>query len=110
MSNRAEFEKWMEIQEIIGPAKKWPFNVRRLFWKRNLTNFERGVIAAFVQVNALNPDILREWMEMKNPNDAQKVLKIIDYFKMGKYTYMYGYHVANTRYVNYNVHHARKLI
>ena len=99
--NRKIYSTWSIIQEVVGPAKLWPHNVRALFWKKGLTNFERGVLAAFVQVNALNPDIFSEWENLISPQDVPKLMKLIDYFKMGKYTYMYSYHVSCNRLLYY---------
>ena len=45
------------MQDIIGDAGKWPKLIRRLFWTENLKHFQRCIVAAFVYVNGLDPDI-----------------------------------------------------
>ena len=62
--NRMIFEKWTDIQEIIGPANKWPVLVRKLFWKGNIQHFDRLLVASFVYVNGLNPVIFLEWARL----------------------------------------------
>lgn len=52
--HRQIYEKWMEIQEIVGVASKWPFRIRKLFWAQNVKHFDRLLVAAFVYVNGLN--------------------------------------------------------
>ena len=55
----------MDIQEIIVPEKLWSSIIRPIYWMNGLTNFDRGILAAFVQVNGLNPMNFKEWMERK---------------------------------------------
>lgn len=55
----------MAIQDIIGPAKEWPFLIRRLFWTRFLRHWQRILICAFVYVNGLDPLLFKEWVTLK---------------------------------------------
>ena len=63
--NREIFETWNVIQDIIGPANQWPYLIRRLFWIQHLRHWDRLLIAAFVYVNGLNPDIFLEWAHLQ---------------------------------------------
>ena len=54
---RKIFDLWKDIQDIIGPARRWPKFIRRYFWKKNLQHLERQNIAAFVIMNGLNPEV-----------------------------------------------------
>ena len=47
---------WFEIQDIIGPANKWPHIIRRLFWSK-VRHDMRPIVAAFVVINGLNPEV-----------------------------------------------------
>ena len=47
--DQKEQEIGNSIQESIEAAHLWPVLIRTLFWKHELTNFERGV-----QVNGIN--------------------------------------------------------
>ena len=58
--NRQIFETWTVIQDSIGPANQWPHSTRRLFWKKHLKDWDKLLIAGFVYVNGLNPDICLE--------------------------------------------------
>ena len=64
--NRQIFVMWEDIQDIIGPAREWPYRIRRLFWTRNLNHFQRILVCSFCWVNGLNPLVLMEWMELMN--------------------------------------------
>lgn len=63
--SREIYEHWMAIQDIIGPAKEWPFLIRRLFWTRFLRHWQRILICAFVYVNGLDPLLFMEWVTLK---------------------------------------------
>ena len=64
--NRKIYSLWRDIQEIVGPARDWPFLIRRLFWTKNMRHFQRILIATFVYVNGLNPVIFMEWADQLN--------------------------------------------
>ena len=57
--NKLIYEKWTDIQDIIGSAQYWPYKIR-LFWNININHWERILLATFVYVNGLNPDVFRE--------------------------------------------------
>ena len=54
----------MDIQDVIGKAKLWPLNIRRLFWTHNLQHWDRILIAGFCYINGLNPIMLMEWADL----------------------------------------------
>lgn len=58
------YSKFLLIQEIIGDKHLWPAAIRRLFFTRNLSNIQRLKICCFVFVNALNPEIFFEWVDL----------------------------------------------
>ena len=49
---------WNDIQEITGPAEKWPGWIKTLFWTKNLRHHQRPLICAFVVYNGLNLEVL----------------------------------------------------
>ena len=55
---------WDIILDIIGCQSEWPWNIRELFWGRNLKYFERQVISSFVYVNGLHPEIFLRWIDL----------------------------------------------
>ena len=57
-------DKWFEIQDLIGSADRWPPNIRRLFWTKNLTHFQRILVCAFAFSNGLHPEVLLEWVKL----------------------------------------------
>ena len=54
-------EMWVDIQDVIGPARLWPVMIRRLFWSKHITHWERCLVAAFAHVNSLHPDMFMDW-------------------------------------------------
>jgi len=52
-----EYILWSDIQDIVGPATFWPQRIRRYFWTRHLTHWERILTATFIWVNGLNPEV-----------------------------------------------------
>ena len=100
--HRQIYEKWMEIQEIIGAANKWPFRIRRLFWTQNIKHFDRLLVAAFVYVNGLNPVIFLEWAHLNSMCRDHTGYKhftnlLFELFDQRKYN-LYAYNVGNNRY------------
>lgn len=51
-------QMWESIQDIIGPANKWPKWIRELFFTKNLNHAQRPLICAFVVFNGLNPEVI----------------------------------------------------
>ena len=95
------FEKWMEIQDIIGKANLWPLRVRRLFWTANLKHFDRIIVCAFVYVNGLNPCVFLEWAYLLNLGRDQSAYRHFEaLFKLfeNKNYNLYAYNVTNNRY------------
>lgn len=68
MASRSQmiYMNWRDIQDIIGPAAQWPYEVRRLFWTSGLAHFQRILICTFCFVNGLNPLVFYEWAELMN--------------------------------------------
>ena len=100
--NRMIFEKWTEIQEIIGPANKWPFLINKLFWLPNIKHFDRLLVASFVYVNRLNPTIFMEWARLVSLCRDETGCKhfedlLFRLFDERKYK-LYAFHVTNNRY------------
>ena len=99
--NREIYEMWRDIQDLIGPARTWPYNVRRYFWTQNLKHFERIVLAVFVWINGLNPEILMEWCHLKGLlRDQAAVHHMEALFRLFRHKNyrLYGYNVTNRRY------------
>lgn len=103
--NYHEYCLWMNIQDIIGAAKLWPAYIRTLFWSKNVKYFHRAVLAAFIYINGLNPDIFLEWVELRKicrDKSAYKHFKsLFSDFESGKYIgkhKLYGYNVAMGEY------------
>ena len=90
------------IQEIIGSATLWPRNIRKLFWKKFPTNFDRMLLGSFSWINGLNPVILLEWFDTTgNLRDAAARKNICDFFyycENNRYYNLYGWNVNNRRY------------
>lgn len=101
--NRRIYELWTNIQDIIGPANVWPFLIRRLFWTRNVKHFNRILLAAFVYVNGLNPDIFLEWVQInqlaRDRAAYNHFCALFRLFERGHYgASLYGWNVSNGRY------------
>ena len=56
---------WMLIQDVVGPAHLWPHFILRLYWSRNLTHWDRIMVATFALVNSLAPGTLMEWVQLR---------------------------------------------
>lgn len=100
---RQIYESWAEIQDIIGKASLWPVRIRRLFWTKNIKNFERFIVCVFVYVNGLNPELFKEWallMGLLRDNEAHRhVDYLFTKFEEGKYAKEhYAYNVSQQRY------------
>ena len=99
---------WNTIQDVIGDAKHWPKKIRKLFWTRNLRNFDRFLICLFAYVNGLNPLLLIEWATMKGlcrDNSAISHMKFLleDLEeKPEKYQQYFAYSIMNDRYERVN--------
>lgn len=97
-----KYTLWTDIQEIVGPAKRWPHKIRKLFWTKNIRHFDRIILSAFVYVNGLNPDVFLEWVAMIGLARDQEAFKHFSYllhskFNETKYN-LYAFNVTNNRY------------
>ena len=92
---------WKDIQEQIGEAKKWSIFIRRLFWTPNINHWERCLIAAFVYVNGLNPDMFEEWAKLQGlgRDDADyRHLHVLFRLFRDRHYKLYAWHLGNSRY------------
>ena len=100
-TNRRIYEFWMTIQDIIGNARLWPISIRRYFWTPNLRFFHRTLVAAFVYVNGLMPEIFMEWARLLHLCRDQAAYRhfeqLFSAFEHRRYN-LYAYNVTNNRY------------
>ena len=72
--NKAIYDLWVIIQDLVGPAHLWPSNLRRLFWAQDMGYLGRFKVAIFGYINGLNPLITYEWLSLMGgilPNDRK---------------------------------------
>ena len=101
--NRKIFETWKLMQDIVGKASAWPKNIRRLFWTRCVKHFDRIIMAAFVYVNGLNPEIFFEWAELlhvfRDSSGLRHCQNLFKLFDNGRYSKaLYAYNITTGRY------------
>ena len=102
-NNRRIYELWMTIQDIVGRASLWPVSIRRYFWTQNLKLWQRTLVAAFVFINGLNPQIFMEWVEVLHLASDSAAVRHFQYllssFESNPRRYnLYGYNISNNRY------------
>lgn len=101
LRNREIYNLWQTIQDIIGDKSKWPRKIRALFWTRNLKHFDRCIVAVFVYVNGLNPDIFLEWAEKqflcRDKAAFTHFQNLFKAFEQKRYK-LYAYNISNNRY------------
>ena len=108
---RRIFILWTDITEIIGPARLWPYMIRRLFWTPNLNHFQRVLVCTFVCVNGLNPVIFEEWASLINlcrdESARRHISSFFKYFLEGRYYNLYGFNVTMGfyEYLDGSIHH-----
>lgn len=92
-------ETWVDIQYIIGPHKRWPSRIRRIVWKKHIRHFERILISAFFYINGLNPEVLVDFLLLRNPRRAsyeiREIKNLLKKFDVdpSRYKY-YGFNVC----------------
>ena len=100
--NAKIYEIWKTIQDVIGEAKLWPLSIRKLFWTKNLCNWDRCLLAAFAYVNGLGPNLLLDWIDLyglcRDSSARQHIIYLLNKFEEGKYTYLYSYNIAQNQY------------
>ncbi len=108
--NKLIADKWSLIKDIIGSPSLWPNNIRRLFWTKNLTHFQRFLLVCFCYVNGLSPEDFYEWsglLHLCRDESARKhVESLFEKFSEGQYgDKYYAFNVSNNRfeYLNGNV-------
>ena len=58
---RQQFLTWKLVTNAIGKSRKWPSNIRCLFWKSDLSYSACIRLAAFTFVNNLDVVLLELW-------------------------------------------------
>ena len=101
--NREIYETWMSIQDIIGPARLWPIQIRKKNWTPGLKHWQRILTAAFVFIIGLDPIIFMEWAHLLNLSSDSHGYKHFEYlltsFERNPRRYnLYGFNVRNNRY------------
>ncbi len=101
--NRLIADQWALIKDIVGSPTLWPINIRRFFWTKHLTHFQRFQIACFVYVNGLSPETFVEWANLLNLCRDQSARNhftfLFNSFEQGQYgDRYYAYNVSNRRY------------
>ena len=95
---------WLDIQDIIGPVRKWPPKMRDLFFTKDLSHYQRLKICAFVYVNGLNPDMFWDWNEhfqlVSKPSALRECRSWFREFQVNifKWQNLYQYNVYHNRY------------
>jgi hypothetical protein len=102
--NRQIFESWSLLQEMMGPASHWPPQIRKLFWTKNIRNFQRLQLATFCYVNRLNPVLCMEWAELlgmlRDTSAKLHLCYLFNKFESASPSFMkyYAYNVTNLFY------------
>jgi hypothetical protein len=101
--NKEIYEKWVNIQDLIGDAVQWPRRIRRLFWTQNLKHFDRILVTAFCYVNGLTPEVFFEWaclLSLGRDTEAQRhFTALFRLFEQGRYSRsLYAWNTTNRRY------------
>jgi len=65
----AEYQLWMEIQDIVGPANFWTQRIRRYLWIHHLSHWDCILTATFIWVNGLNPKVYWCQLNLSSPDD-----------------------------------------
>ena len=99
-----QYSVWSSIVEIVGPITDWPVKIRKLFWTKHISNFQRLILATFIFVNGLNPELIKDWISVGinlfRDKEAEKhIFYLIEQFEKQNHRY--------TKYYNYNVTHNR---
>ena len=54
---------WSDIEDLIGEDDtKWPADIRKIFWMKDIGHVARLKIVTFSAVNGLPPHKLTEWL------------------------------------------------
>ena len=100
--NKKIYESWVDIQDIIGNASLWPLKIRRLFWKQGVKHFDRILLATFVYVNGLNPEVFLDWARLIGLGSDMAAYRHFEaLFKLlpeKNYKGLYAYNVTMNRY------------
>ncbi|CAC5359305.1 unnamed protein product [Mytilus coruscus] len=92
--SKAIYELWRDLKDVVWPARSWPYNIRQLFWKKNLKDWKRILLAAFAYVNGLNPEMLLDWAKLMGIcRDNSGIRHFTAFFRLD------AYNVSNNRYI-----------
>jgi hypothetical protein len=97
MNPRDKF--WLLLQDLIGPSSLWPTQMCTYFWQNHVNHFDRLVIATFVYVNGLHPDIFMQWVDMSTmcrDNAAREhLVYLLKRFHKGEYLHtLYAFNIV----------------
>lgn len=101
--NRQIYEKWRDIQDLVGDAKEWPKKIRKLFWTPSLQHFDRILIVAFCYVNGLASCVFLEWANLlslgRDAAAQRHFTALFRLFEGGRYSRsLYAWNTTNRRY------------
>ena len=98
-----DYHLWKDIQDIIGPATLWPFQIRKNFWNNKIAHFNQITLCAFSYINGLNPLVLLQWFRLISVtsigDDRERhIIYLFKSFAEGKYKGLYSWNIYNGRY------------
>lgn len=96
-------QNWSDIQDVIGPAEKWPAKIRSFFWRDHLGHWERLELASFTWVNGLNPEVLFDFFDSRchmcrGSSEQRHLRDLFRYFEQGRRYRLWAFNVYNGRY------------
>lgn len=109
-----QYQLYQEIQDIIGPASQWPWNVHQWFLHgipqgTGQSHRLRPLFVAFFYVNGLNPIVLNEWCSLDGAAHPMMARTHYTYlyssFERGHLKYMYAWNVTMGHYQYINGTH-----
>ena len=92
--------QWNDIIDIIGQATLWPHHIRHFNLPYN--HFNRLLVAAFVFINDLNPEVFLDWTNLLylccDRAAYVHFQNLFNYFRDGRYYNLYAYNVNFNQY------------
>ncbi|KAK7482359.1 hypothetical protein BaRGS_00026378 [Batillaria attramentaria] len=100
---RKIYETWVDIQENLGSANRWPRNIRTYLWTKYLKHWPRIMLAAFIFTNGMNPGLLMKWVDLMHLCRDQAVKRhfrtLFQAFEQGRYIKaLYAFDLIRGRY------------
>jgi len=70
------------MSDVVGDAKTWP-KIRKMFWDKNLKDYNRMIIVNFVILNHISEDFLHDILTftLKNAYTEERKRNIKDKFR-----------------------------